>query len=117
MKGLKQCPRCGHNDAMGHNEESYEDGIHKEAWCDNCGWTTIEIVEPASGQIIKAEHNEGFGIASISGSEGAISVFFEKPLTKEEALHIHAELKAGYSGSVVFEKLTFWNGSILEQLI
>ena len=112
-----KCPRCGRADMLGNHTEVYDDGLHKESWCDHCGWTHIEIVDPTTNQTMHTEDNDGFGVASVSGSMGAVSVFFEKPFSKKEAICKMDELKAGYSGNITFESLTFWDGTKIERLI
>ena len=91
--------------------ERYEDGIHIETWCDDCGMHDVRVIDEMDN--VRAHvHCEGYGVASIGGTAGAVSVFFTKPMTEEEAQAQLARLKDEYEGTIQSEFLSIWNGTL-----
>lgn len=110
------CPRCGNAGTVSRNTEAYEDGIHEEQWCDRCGWYETNLVDPDTKKVIRSEHNDGFGVAAIAGEAGAVSEFFDEPLTAEEAVSRLNVLKKQYDGAITHSSLTIWDGEKLVSL-
>lgn len=112
---LTICPRCG--EILQKSAENYEDGIHFEQWCDACGWYTTRIFDYESAEVKHFESNEGFGVATVVGTAGGLSLFFDRQMDSKRAQKELESLKTKYNGVIKHVYLSVWEDNRLKILL
>lgn len=109
------CPRCGA--PLYNHVEDYDDGKHVEVWCDACGYYEARIFDYESKRATYAESNEGFGVATVVGTAGGLSLFFDRQMESKRAQKELESLKTKYNGVIKHVYLSVWEDNRLKILL